>query len=634
MNKCIITTIFSFLIWSAPSLGQNIVFNFPDTIVGPNQPISLALSTKGFVNIGSAQFSIRWDVSIMEYVDFEELLIENVGIGDIQANEGILRFSWFSNTAEAVSFPDESTLINLNFQIIGAAGDSTNINITNEPLVIQVSQEQGDPGNYVLIDLVQEKGKVKITSTSDITLTSRDISCAGNADGSIDINAPDLPIDAIFNWAGPNMFMSNEEDIDNLSAGTYTLIIQDAEGNTLWTNTIIIDEPDTLAINEIAIDVADCEEGTGTVTATVQGGNEPYIYQLNGESNESGQFEGLSSGTYTMIVTDANDCMTSDTFSLSGGEAPELLIQGDFDICPGEIAVLDAGIHQSYIWSTGEDTPTIFVFEPGTYSVTVDDGLPCTASAEVEVVPGGDLQITVMPDFAELCPGEEIQLVATGGDMIEWIDTSSTLSATDIFNPLATAFTETTYTIIASNACASDTLAYTLFVLESEATAGPDTCILAGKELQLNASGGLVYQWEETAFLVSDPIAPNPMTSPLDSTFYIVNITDENNCIIRDTVFVAVVTEPAEIRTYNLLSPNGDGKNDILEFDGLGKFTENTLRIYNRWGNLVYDKVNYQDDNERFDGTYKGKELPAGTYFYVLRLRSGEIREAFTIVRE
>ena len=97
---------------------------------------------------------------------------------------------------------------------------------------------------------------------------------------------------------------------------------------------------------------------------------------------------------------------------------------------------------------------------------------------------------------------------------------------------------------------------------------------------------------------------------------------------------MAVVTEPAEIRTYNLLSPNGDGKNDILEFDGLGKFTENTLRIYNRWGNLVYDKVNYQDDNERFDGTYKGKELPAGTYFYVLRLRSGEIREAFTIVRE
>ena len=428
--------------------------------------------------------------------------------------------------------------------------------------------------------------------------------------------------------------MSNEEDLSDLEAGTYNLVIQDVEGNTLWVNTIIINEPDTLVIDEIAIDVVDCEEGMGTAAALVQGGTAPYTYEINGESNESGQFEGLSSGIYTMIVTDVNDCMTSDTFSLSGGEAPELLIQGDFDICPGEIAVLDAGIHQSYIWSTGEDTPTIFVLEPGTYSVTVDDGLPCTASAEVEVVPGGDLQITVMPDFAELCPGEEIQLIATGGDMIEWIDTSSTLSATDISNPLATPFIETTYTIIASNACASDTIDYTLFVLESEANAGPDTCILAGKELQFHASGGVIYQWEEAKFPVSDPIAPNPIATPLDSTFYIVNITDENNCIIRDTVFVAVVTEPEEIRTYNLLTPNGDGKNDILEFDGLGKFTENTLRVFNRWGNLVYDKVNYQDDNERFDGTYKGKELPAGTYFYVLKLRSGEIREAFTIVRE
>lgn len=634
MNKCIITTVFSFLIWSAPSFGQNIVFNFPDTIVGPNQSISLGLSTKDFINIGSAQFSIRWDVNIMEYVDFEPLLIENVGIGDIQANDGILRFSWFSNTAESVSFPDESNLINLNFQIIGAAGDSTNIDITDEPLLIQVSQEQGDSGNYVFIDLVQEKGKVKIISTSDITLISQDISCAGSADGSIDLNAPDLPLDAIFNWTGPNMFMSNEEDLSDLEAGTYNLVIQDVEGNTLWVNTIIINEPDTLVIDEIAIDVVDCEEGMGTAAALVQGGTAPYTYEINGESNESGQFEGLSSGIYTMIVTDVNDCMTSDTFSLSGGEAPELLIQGDFDICPGEIAVLDAGIHQSYIWSTGEDTPTIFVLEPGTYSVTVDDGLPCTASAEVEVVPGGDLQITVMPDFAELCPGEEIQLIATGGDMIEWIDTSSTLSATDISNPLATPFIETTYTIIASNACASDTIDYTLFVLESEANAGPDTCILAGKELQFHASGGVIYQWEEAKFPVSDPIAPNPIATPLDSTFYIVNITDENNCIIRDTVFVAVVTEPEEIRTYNLLTPNGDGKNDILEFDGLGKFTENTLRVFNRWGNLVYDKVNYQDDNERFDGTYKGKELPAGTYFYVLKLRSGEIREAFTIVRE
>lgn len=634
MNKCKLFFLLVFSSGLSVLSAQSIVFNFPDTIVGPNQAIELPLTTRDFIDIGSVQFSLQWDVAVMSYQGFEEVAIENVGVGDTDAANGRLRFSWFPNSAEPVSFDDGTTLVRFQFETTNAVGSTTDMSITDMPLQVQVSQQQGAAGNYVLIDVVQETGSVTISSLGSVSLQSQDISCFGFADGQIELDVPGLPDMASYNWTGPNMFTSTEEDLDALESGSYNLEIQDVDGNVLYDTTIVITEPEELMVSEISTEVIDCEEGIGSASITAMGGVPPYSFTLNGMTNTDGQFDGLGPEFYTAMVTDANGCMASDTFSLVGGAAPQLIVQGDFDICPGEIAVLDAGIHQSYEWSTGEDTPSIIVFEPGFYSVTVDDGLPCTASAEIEVTPGGELQIEVNPDFVEICRGESVELMATGGDVFEWIDTTGSLSATNIANPVATPQFETTYTIISSNNCASDTLDYTVFVLQTPADGGPDTCILQGKELQLEASGGISYQWQGDQFPVSDPIAADPITTPLDSTFYIVDILDENNCLIRDTVFVAVVSEPTQIRTYNLLTPNGDGKNDILVFDGLGKFTENSLRIFNRWGNLVYDKVNYQDDDERFDGTYNGKPLPAGTYFYILKLRSGEIKEAFTIVRE
>ena len=83
-----------------------------------------------------------------------------------------------------------------------------------------------------------------------------------------------------------------------------------------------------------------------------------------------------------------------------------------------------------------------------------------------------------------------------------------------------------------------------------------------------------------------------------------------------------------------IITPNGDGKNDFLMFKGLQKFGTNTLKIYNRWGALIYQKVNYHHDDEIFDGTYKNERLPSGNYYYVLSFQSGEIKQKLTVVRD
>ncbi|NHF61593.1 gliding motility-associated C-terminal domain-containing protein, partial [Flavobacteriaceae bacterium TP-CH-4] len=80
----------------------------------------------------------------------------------------------------------------------------------------------------------------------------------------------------------------------------------------------------------------------------------------------------------------------------------------------------------------------------------------------------------------------------------------------------------------------------------------------------------------------------------------------------------------SEIRVTQIVTPNGDGKNDFLWIENVDRALNNTLRIYNRWGVLVYDGSNYNNQNNVFDGRSKGRStvsasdyLPAGVYFYI-----------------
>ncbi len=80
-----------------------------------------------------------------------------------------------------------------------------------------------------------------------------------------------------------------------------------------------------------------------------------------------------------------------------------------------------------------------------------------------------------------------------------------------------------------------------------------------------------------------------------------------------------------EVKVFNVLTPNGDGVHDVLKISGLENFPNNTLKIYNRWGVLVYTTKAYDTEGNIFDGTSTGRvtinkdnKLPVGTYFYIL----------------
>ena len=95
-------------------------------------------------------------------------------------------------------------------------------------------------------------------------------------------------------------------------------------------------------------------------------------------------------------------------------------------------------------------------------------------------------------------------------------------------------------------------------------------------------------------------------------------ICNANGC---DTATVFITVQCGGLEIFNAMSPNYDGKNDFFKINGLQNWPNHHLYIYNRWGNLVYEATNYQSD---WYGTWNGKDLPDGTYFYVLDLGIGE----------
>lgn len=766
-------------------LAQSVLFRLPDTTANNSENLALDLTTERFEEIVSVQFSINWDASVIQYESFELTDLENVAIGDTDADEGILRLSWFALDGVPKTLPDGSSILRLHFLVTGMPGDSTGVVITDDPLPVQVARATDMPGIFEPIDMEQDTGAVKVFSEDapflNATIETGDVSCFEADNGFINLDISTNITMVNYDWTGPEMFTSNQEDISDLAAGEYQIVITDEEGTVFLDTLLTIGQPSTaLSIESIETDTSNCDQATGTANVLMDGGTAPYSYDFGNGPVEESLLEQLSSGDYALTVTDANGCIAEDTFTIPTAPNPQLDLGPNVNLCEGEPLELSVSEFQSYSWSTGEDSPSINVTESGTYSLTVTNNFGCEASDEVQVqftnsfeifvendqlgvclgdsvqlqVSAGDafewvdpngtlsdlnipnpfasptettvytiiatsecgndtasisvdifsapevdlgedrslcelgsaeleagdfasyawsngattssisvdetgtyevtvtndlgcqgfdaveltfsegFEIVIENDFLEVCSGDSLQLHVSGGDVYQWIDTSGTLSNLNIPNPMAAPQYPTAYTVMATNDCGTDMATLEVDVFTTNAFAGPDTCVAVDTEAQLLAFGGVEYQWIETPYEVSDAKIPDPITAPEDSAIYVVSIIDINGCTTIDSMTVFVANNVAFINAVNMMTPNDDGKNDVLEFRGLGKFNLNSLKIYNRWGDLVYQKVNYQLDDERWAGTKNGKPLPAGNYFYVLSLRSGEIKQTLTIVRD
>jgi gliding motility-associated-like protein len=144
--------------------------------------------------------------------------------------------------------------------------------------------------------------------------------------------------------------------------------------------------------------------------------------------------------------------------------------------------------------------------------------------------------------------------------------------------------------------------------------------VTLGESAQLTVSGGdpgTGYNWLPDQWL-DDSTSDSPVTTPEQTTTYEVSGTI-NGCPVTD--FVTITVGPP-ITVYNTFTPNGDGINDTWSLDGIEKFENASVTVYDRWGQLIFRSIGYA---QPWDGTNKGKKLPTGTFYYVIELNSLDV---------
>lgn len=198
-------------------------------------------------------------------------------------------------------------------------------------------------------------------------------------------------------------------------------------------------------------------------------------------------------------------------------------------------------------------------------------------------------------------------------------------------NPIATPTVNTTYTLIVSDAFCPDHLTQVNVsaFMPPSVNASADTTIDEGSTITLNGSGAVTFWWTPD-YNIKYVTTANPDVWPTTTTTYYLYTTDQHGCYNSDGVVVRV-RNGDQLFFYNTFTPNNDGDNDSFYIGNVEKYPDNSLKIYNRYGKVVYSSANYTND---WNGSYLGNELPTGTYFYIFDDGKGQKHKgSVTIMR-
>jgi len=157
--------------------------------------------------------------------------------------------------------------------------------------------------------------------------------------------------------------------------------------------------------------------------------------------------------------------------------------------------------------------------------------------------------------------------------------------------------------------------------------------ISKGDVVTLTATGAVTYSWAADNSILSGTGTATLQARPKQTTTYTVTGTNANGCSETKTITIKVLDDYALISGTNILTPNGDGKNDYLIIRNIDVYPNHEIKIYDVAGRIVYSKKSY--DNT-WDGTYNGSPLAKGTYYYIIDFDGGKFKKKgfVSIVRD
>ena len=470
------------------------------------------------------------------------------------------------------------------------------------------------------------------------TLTTNNVSCFGNTNGSASVIANGGTAPYHYSW-GTGSGQTGTSVI-NLSPNTYTILITDTLGCFLL-DTFTIAQPASVSVLLNTFNTT-CGQCNGKIVPIVVGGTPNYTYSWsNGSTNDS--LLNACNASYTLLVTDSKGCSATDSTLVTGPNGSNTFsvdAGNNLQICSGELAVV-GGLPTLY----GGTLPYTFVWTPSislndttlsnpianptnttVYHVTATDANGCTHSDSVVVIVHSNPVANAGSDLT-YCKLANATLGATpvNGITYRWAP-STGLSAINVANPTVNITATIVYTVTATNTYGCYDTDQVIVTVNPEPliNAGSDVIIYNGNSTTLNATGAVNYTWAPPTGLNST-IGASVTANPGSTTTYVVTGTNSFGCTSTDTVVVYVVatgideiSEKINLKIY----PNPFVQLANIEYS-LPTYETVNILLFNVSGRLEKTLANEKQEAGLHKISLNTEELSSGNYLLYIKTNDG-----------
>ncbi len=442
--------------------------------------------------------------------------------------------------------------------------DLTNISAGNYSVVITDAN-----GCTVNDSFTITEPSAALTKTDNV----QQITCNGAADGIINLTVSGGSAPYTYSWSNG----STSEDLSNLPAATYTVVVTDANGCTI-TDSYVITDPPVLTLSGTTTDITCFGADNGMIDISVGGGEAPYTYAWsNGESTED--ISGLSAGNYSVNITDARGCTTNQNFVIQEPSALSLSYSTNNVTCFGlsngaiDITVSGGTAPYSYTWSNSSNGEDLNSLISGDYTVTVTDAKGCTINETITVSqPAAVLSTSASVTDISCFGGSDgsIQLTPDGGTAPYTYSWNTGATSKDIFG-----LSDGNYqvTITDANGC-SIMETYTISMPTALLVSGTQSNVLCNGQstgnIDLTVSGGTApytYTWSNGGSTED--------LSSISAGNYSVTVSDARGCTINRSF---TITEPLALNVVDNIVDvacfgDADGSIDVSVSGGIAPYT-------------------------------------------------------------
>lgn len=419
---------------------------------------------------------------------------------------------------------------------------------------------------------------------------------------------------------------SNNDSLNATQSGIYSVIITDVIGCTAADSvTVTISNPQVNA----GADVILCNSDSALITTSA--GFNQYQWQINTipAGTNANTLMVYQPGIISLQVTDTAGCSAFDTLYVSQSFI-NVALQNDTGFCDGGIVNLNAGSGFSGVeWMLNgtviSTSSAITADTTGNYIVTVTNAEGCTAADSV-MITEFPLPLIQTNNDTSLCEGDSINLNVSGAINYSW-SPSTFLNDPGIANPYSLPLSDITYTVTGTDSNGCSAIDQVSLIVSSVPVADftfstSVTCEGITLATENNSVNSNAWHWDFGDNTTSNDENPVHLYQQLQNQS-VQLIAFNNGC--PDTMMIDGISFdfPLFDSTPNIITPNGDQINDCFKIQNTQYFNGCfNLKVFNRWGSSLFET---NDPLKCWEGkSNEGNDVPDGTYFYLLRIGTGE----------